>query len=170
MASFDEMVAKMTKAPLRRGGGTYMGVGLFEVEILNTHRKMALDKNNFQNRNKELFIAEFKILSSNNPAHDVGSSSSWFCKDPSEGGSGDVKAFVLAAAGKDPRSVKDSDEAAQLQATLLAYAAMGEAEAFKRLGIPEDYFVGAKLRLETYIIKTKAMTDFTKHVWSPATT
>ncbi len=168
MSSFDEMVEKMKKAPLRRGGGTFMGVGLFDVEVLNTHRKMALDKNNFQNRNKELFICEFKILTSNNPSHAVGSSSSWFLKDPSEGGSGDVKAFVLAAAGKDPRSVKDADEAAQLQATLLAYAAMGEAEAFKRLGIPDTFFIGAKLKLETYLIKTKAGTDFTKHVWSPA--
>ncbi len=44
MSSFDDMVAKMKKAPLRRGGGDYLGEGLFEVEILSTIRKMAWNK------------------------------------------------------------------------------------------------------------------------------
>ncbi len=122
----------------------------------------------FTVRDRELFIAEFKILSSTSPEHAVGSTASWSCKDPSsDSGSGDVKAFCIAATGNDPRQVKDSDEKAQLQATYLAFAAMGEAEAFKRLNLPENFFVGRRLRLETSLIKTKAGKDFTKHVWSP---
>ncbi len=167
MSSFDDMVAKMKKAPLRRGGGDYLGEGLFEVEILSTIRKMAWNKA-FTVRDRELFIAEFKITDSNNPAHAVGSSASWSCKEPSsDNGSGDVKAFCIAAVGKDPRQVKDNDDQAQTQATLLAFAAMGEAEAFKRLDLPENFFVGRRLRLETKLVKTKAGGDFTKHIWSP---
>ncbi len=167
MASFDDMVAKMQKAPLRRGGGAYLGAGLFEVEILSTIRKMAWNAS-FTVRDRELFIAEFKIVTSTNPEHVAGSTASWSCKDPSsDNGSGDVKAFCIAALGNDPRQVKDNDEKAQLQATLLAFAAMGEAEAFKRLGVPENLFVGRRLKLETSVIKTKAGKDFTKHVWSP---
>lgn len=166
-SSFDDMVEKMKKAPLRKGGGEYMKPGLFDVEVLSTIRKMAWNAA-FTVRDRELFICEFKILTSSTPDHLVGSTASWSCKDPSsDSGSGDVKTFCIAATGNDPRQVKDNDEKAQTQATLLAFAAMGEAEAFKRLGLPENFFVGRKLKLETRMIKTKAGKDFTKHTWSP---
>jgi hypothetical protein len=168
MSAFDDQIAKMKKAPLRRGGGNWIdGEGLYEVEILSTLRKMGWNKS-FTARDKELFIVEFRFISSTNPKHAPGSTASWTCKDPSEGGSGDVKAFVLAAVGIDPRPVKDTDEELQLKATLLAFAAMGEAEAFKRLELPEDVFIGLQLRLETKMVTTKNNTPFTKHIWSPA--
>ncbi len=165
--SFDEQVEKMKKAGLRRGGGNWIqGEGLFEVKILSTIRKMGFNKT-FTVRDKELFIVEFEILKSTNDNHKPGSTSSWTCKDPSEGGSGDIKCFALAASGTDPRSVKETDDEAQNLASLLAFAAMGEAEAFKRLELPEDFFVGQVVKLETKTVKTKANTDFTKHIWSP---
>ncbi len=172
--SFEEQKAKMQKAPLRRGGGNWIqGEGLFEVEVISTLRKMGWNEN-FTARTKELFIAEFKIISVESTsdavlkAHPPGSTASWTCKDPSEGGCGDVKNFCLAVTGTDPRSVKDSDEELQNLATLLCLAAMGEAEAFKQLEQPENFFIGQKLRLETKTIKTKAGKDFTKHTWSPS--
>lgn len=167
MGAFEDQLERMKKGGVGRGGKDWIeGDGLYEVEIIATQRKMGFNKT-FTVRDKELFIANFRIISSTNPRHESGTSASWTCKDPSGDGGPDVKAFCIAACGLDPRKVKENDEAAQLQAAMLALAAMGEAEAFKRLDLPTDFFVGRRLRLETKTVKTKAQTDFTKHIWSP---
>lgn len=166
--NFEDKVKKIQGAQSRAGGGNWIkGEGLFEVEVLSVKRMMGFNST-FTVRDKELFIAEFRILSSTHPDHKVGSTASWTCKDPSEGGAGDVKAFCIALTGHDPRSVKETDEKAQYQAALLALAAMGEDEAFKMLNIPEDFFVGKRVHLETKTTTTKALKPFTKHIWSPA--
>jgi hypothetical protein len=163
--SFDDLIESMGKAPMKRKG-TYMEEGLFTVEIINTLRKQGWNKT-FTARDKDLFIAEFRILESTNPAHPVGSTASWACKDPVTGNAGDVKAFMLAVAGVDPRTVKDTDAKAQKQAALLAYAAMGEAEALKALELEDGFVQGKRVKLETRKVKTKAGGDFTVHAWSP---
>lgn len=169
----DELIKKMRSAPRRSGGGNYIkGEGLFEVEMISTMRKMAWNKD-FTVRDKELFIAEFKIISASSAnqqvidAHVPGTSASWTCKDPSAGGASDVQSFCIALLGVDPRTVKESDEKALNQATLLALAAMGYEEALKRVGIESSWFVGKRLVLETKVTQTKKNTDFTKHFWSP---
>jgi hypothetical protein len=166
--TFDEQVEKMKKAQMGRGGKDWIeGAGLFDIEVLTTKKMWGWNKA-FTVRDKELFIVQFRIVSSTNPNHVEGSTASWTCKEPSDGGSGDVKAFCIAAVGIEPRLVKETDDAAQLQASLLSLAAMGEAEAFKRLSLPEDFFIGRRLKLETKIVTTKAGSPFTKHIWSPA--
>lgn len=166
--NFEDKVKKIQGAQARSGGGNWIkGEGLFEVEILSTLRKMGFNKA-FTVRDKELFIVEFRILSSTMDEHKPGSTASWTCKDPSEGGAPDVKGFCIALTGNDPRSVKETDDQAQKQAALLALAAMGEAEAFGVLGISEDFFVGKRVHLETKMITTKGGTPFTKHIWSPS--
>lgn len=172
----DELVKKMEGASLRRGGGSYIkGEGVFEVELISTMRKMGFNKA-FTQRDKELFIAEFKIVSVTSTDENVvkghvpGSTASWTCKDPSEGGAGDVQSFCIALLGKDPRTVKDTDTVARNQAALMALAAMGYAAAFEKIGIPENWFVGKRVSLETKIVMTKNNTPFTKHIWSPVAT
>lgn len=176
MSELDDLVKKMNSGSLRRGGGNYIkGEGVFEVEVISTTRKMGFNKT-FTVRDKEMFIAEFKILkvTSNDEnvlkSHVVGSTASWTCLNPSEptAGAGDVQSFCIAVTGTDPRTVKDEDANARNQAALLALAAMGYAEAFAKIGIPVDFFVGKRLILETKAVKTKADKDFTKHIWSPA--
>lgn len=169
MQKFEEKIKTMQGATSRAGGGNWIrGEGLFECEILSTIRKMGFNKA-FTVRDKELFIVEFRILSSTMDDHKVGSTASWTCLGPSDpkGGAGDVKNFVIAATGTDPRSLKETDTNAQRQAALLALAAMGEMEAFELLGAPVNFFVGRQVHLETKIVKTKAGSDFTKHTWSP---
>jgi hypothetical protein len=165
---FDQQLEKMQKAQMGRGGKDWIeGPGLFEIEVLTTKKMWGWNKS-FTVRDKELFIVQFRLLHSTNPNHAEQSTASWTCKDPSDGGAGDVKAFCIACVGIDPRLVKETDEGAQLQASLLALAAQGEAEAFARLGLPEDFFIGRRVKLETKMVKTKALNDFTKHIWSPA--
>jgi hypothetical protein len=143
----------------------------------------------FTVRDKELFICEFRIVESNNPAHEPGSTGSWTCKDPTaeNGGAGDVKAFAMALMGIDPSSVKDTDELAQEQAAHFAFALMGYQEAFDELNRQVDernkklppgepkaehfrdgFQIGRRIALETTMTKTKAGGDFTVHNWSPA--
>lgn len=172
-SSFEDKVKKIRAGQARAGGGNWIkGEGLFEVEVLSTMRKMAFNKEQLQKgkqiRDKELFIVEFRVLSSSHPEHKPGSSASWTLVDPSDSGAGDLKGWCWAVAGADPRSLKDTDEEAQQQASLLALAAMGEAEAFAALEIPENYFVGKRLNLETKTVLKKNGDPFTKHVWSPA--
>jgi hypothetical protein len=168
-ASFNDLVDQMQKAPLRRGGGNYIqGDGVYTIEILSAFRKMGFNKS-FTERDQELFICEFKFVRSSNPNHPVGTTASWTLKGPTGNGKGDLKAFCFALSGIDPRAVKDNDEKAHRQAAVLSLAALGEQEAFTMAGLPEDFFVGRLVGLETKTTKTKAGTDFTKHIWSPAT-
>ncbi len=175
--SFDEMVQRMKKTPIRggSGGGNYLsGAGTYEVEILTTFRKMALDKVKLAQgrdvRDQEFLVVEFKVVTSTNPDHPAGSSSSWMCKDPTADkslGAADAKTFAVSALGINPNLIKDSDDQAQTQAALLVLAALGEAEAFAALKQPVNLFIGRRLALETFVIQTKAMRPFTKHRWSP---
>lgn len=175
--SFDDMVQRMKKTPVRggSGGGNYLsGAGTYEVEILKTFRKMALDKTKLAQgrdvRDQEFLIVEFKVVTSSNPDHPADTTSSWMCKDPTADkslGAADAKTFAVSALGINPNRIKDDDDKAQTQAALLVLAALGEAEAFNALKQPESLFVGRRLVLETFVITTKAGKPFTKHIWSP---
>lgn len=174
-SSFEERIKKLKGAKARGGGNWIKGDGVFEVELISAKRMMALDKDALktgrQVRNKEQFIAEFRIRTSTVPdLHSPGSTASWVLRDPSDetAGAGDLKDFCFAILGVEPRSVKDSDDEAHQEAAALSLAALGEDEAFKFLEIPPDFFTGKRLRLETKTVTKKNGDPFTKHVWSPS--
>jgi hypothetical protein len=81
----------------------------------------------------------------------------------------------MALMGTDPSTVSDSDESANEQAALIAFALMGYQEAFDELNkdLPEEaqfkdgFQAGKKLALECKATITKIGKDFTKHIWSP---
>jgi len=162
-SSFEERIKKLKGAKARGGGNWIKGDGVFEVELISAKRMMA--------RDKEQFIAEFRIRTSTVPdLHSPGSTASWVLRDPSDetAGAGDLKDFCFAILGVEPRSVEDSDDEAHQEAAALSLAALGEDEAFKFLEIPPDFFTGKRLRLETKTVTKKNGDPFTKHVWSPS--
>jgi hypothetical protein len=166
MPDIDKLFEGMGKAPMF-GRGNYMAEGLYVVELTNVFVKPRFKGGN-------VFIAEFKILESNNDKHKVGTSGSWCPKLELPNTFGDIKSLVFASTGTDPKSVKAEDVEAHNDATLLARAACGSDSAKKELeakGIKGEAasIVGARVRLECIQTKTKENKDFTRYTWSPPT-
>ena len=160
----DQLFKGMKEAPMF-GRGNYMNdEGVYLVELTNVFVKPRWKGGN-------IFVAEFKILESNNDAHKAGSSRSWAPKLELPNTFGDIKALVLAAIGTDPKSVTEADKALHEQATLLARAVCGSESAkaeLKTAGIDDFSLVGCRVRLETMPTKTKENKPFTRYTWSPA--
>jgi hypothetical protein len=163
MSDIDAMFGGMAKAPIF-GRGNYMKEGNFLVEITNVFVKPRFKGGN-------VFVAEFKILTSDNPEQKVGGSGSWVPKIETPNTFGDIKSLIFAATGVDPKKVSNDDEAAHADVTRMAKAACGSPTAIKELeakGVPADFMVGLQVKLECNIVKTRANTDFTRYTWSPA--
>jgi hypothetical protein len=157
----EDLFAGMAGADMN-GKGQYMGEGLFVVTI-----KTFKYKEGFKGKS---IIVEFSIVESNNPAHGPGTTGSWVLKMDKPQWKGDVKALVLAATGKDPKSVgaPAADSETHAAAEQIAMSAISEEYAVKA-GIPHDVLIGLPVRLETVKVKTQRGTDFTVHNWSPYT-
>jgi hypothetical protein len=163
MPDIDQLFAGMANAPMF-GRGNYMAEGVYLVEITNVFVKPRFKGGN-------VFIAEFKILESNNEKHKVGTTGSWCPKIELPNTFGDIKSLMFAASGTDPKAVKQEDTAAHGQASLLARAACGSEAAKKELaalGVDDPSIVGCQVRLECTQTKTRENRDFTRYTWSPA--
>lgn len=175
-----ERLKKMRDAaPAKGRSGNYItGAGRFRVEILSTEKIMALDKTalakGVQKRDQPAAVIEFRIKESDNENHPVGSTASWYVKDPEGSNLEDIARLTLALQGHEPRAVLASKaanaakyEALRDQADGWALAAMNDAEALSCLGLEAGFAAGLEVLLETRLTKTKANTDFTVHEWSP---
>lgn len=163
MPDIDSLFAGMKTAKMF-GRGNYMGEGLYVVGL-----EKLFVKPRFKGGN--VFIAEFKIETSNNDKHKPGTTGSWCPKLELPNTFGDIKSLILSALGIDPKSVPDDDEKTHAQATLLARAACGSESAIaelKNAGIENWSVVGRSVGLECLQTKTKEQKDFTRYTWSPA--
>lgn len=130
-------------------GGVYFLPGSYVTEIL----RVFVMKNW---KGDEFFIAECKILDSDNSERPVGSKASMVVNMDNVSAMGNIKAFLAAASGIDPKnSVRVNAEITEE----IAEIAVAE-------GNP---FAGTVLELDARIVKTREGGDFTKHFWSPST-
>lgn len=162
MADIDALFGGMQNAPIF-GRGNYMKEGNYLVQITNIFVKPRFKGGN-------VFVAEFKVLESDNPEQKVGGSGSWVPKIETPNTFGDIKSLMFAATGTDPKHVKNEDSKAHGEATRMAKAACGSESAKAELakeGIEDGFLIGLKVKLECNVVKTKAGTDFTRYTWSP---
>ena len=120
-------------------GGVYVTPGVYLVEI----DKIKTGKPRLGGDN---FIVTCKILASNNAERPVGSTMDWYVDMKHEPSPGNVKAFVMAAAGCSEAEVTPE----------IIMSIVGTAQPLK----------GRKVHLTATNIKTKAGKDFTKAVWA----
>ena len=138
-------------------GGTYFLDGHYSVELMRVFMLKTRDR-------KDLFIAECKILESDNEKRPVGSKASWCVNMGLDAALGNVKEFLAACYGADPRSpeqVKQAFTDQQGRDTTVATAEYSVSDA--------NPMAGVKVRLEAFTKekKTKKGEYFTVHVWSP---
>lgn len=134
--------------------GNYFGVGIYDVRVIRCIVKQTY-------RSGLGFIAELEVLSSNNPAHAVGSKGTWFqslTKNQATAFSA-IKEFVAALYGFD---IKADAQRIKLELEPHIEALMNEAVG------PNNTFAGRCVHLETYVKKTREKgLDFTVHRWTP---
>lgn len=93
-----EQYKKAMRDAAMSGVGQYIEAGQHHLEIsMVKHQKTVID-----GAFKESYIAEFKVVSSNNPSHEVGSTRSYVENTKNAGSSGRFQTFLLAACGCDP--------------------------------------------------------------------
>lgn len=160
MADIEQMFSGMQAAPIF-GRGNYMKEGNYLVEITNIFVKPRFKGGN-------VFVAEFRILESDNVDQKAGGTGSWVPKIETPNTFGDIKSLMFACSGVDGKTVKNEDTGKHAQATLLAKAACGSEAAKTTLGVQDGFLVGSKVRLECVQITTKAGTPFTRYTWSPS--
>lgn len=134
--------------------GSFFGEGMYDVEILRCLTKQT-------QRSGLAFIAECRVINSNNPGDPIGQTRTWFqsMKNLSVAHSA-IKEFAAAVLGFDPKTEKqriDAELGQKLPAILDGVTGQ------------QNAFAGRVVHLETFITKTREKgTDFTVHRWSPA--
>lgn len=166
MDSIDKLFEGMAKAEIF-GRGNFMEAGLYTVETTNI-----FVKDGFRGKS---FIAEFKILTSNNPNHAPGTSGSWVLKFEWPATYGHITKFVMALLGYDLTAKNQADPKIRKQCELVARAVCGSETAQKELGkeYEDGMLIGLQLGLECTVQKTAPKIgkpqggDFTSFAWSP---
>ncbi len=172
--NIDALFGNMAKADIN-GSGTYMGEGLYVVEIKTIFVK--------EGRNPakpgDSFICEFTVLESSNANHAPGSSGSYVLKFSNPYTLGNIAELVIALLGyensKENQKNSDIREQADVVVRATCGSDKGKAElAELRAALGEDYgtLTGKKLRLECVKKPTlpkngKPAGEFTVHKWSP---
>lgn len=127
-------------------GGFYLEPGIYEVEIGRVFTRTGRTGDPF-------FVVEMKVLESNNPNRPAGCSPSWVVKTNQDAAIGNIKGFLAAASGIDP---KDREGLKQVTAAYAEWASGAE-----------NPLAGNRVHVEVDIIKTRKGADFSKHYWSP---
>lgn len=142
------------------GKGQYVEEGrhLLEIKLLKYNRTI------MEGAAKESYIAEFIVVESSNPSHEVGSTRTYIENPANAGWLGRFKAFLLAAAGIDPNgkvSVQDEDTIGDMFAALR----YDEFRASKQW--PENFMAGRRVKCEGMPGKSKKGGAITNKNWSP---
>lgn len=170
---------RQSKADEKTDRGTFITeAGCFRVAITSSELRQCLDKDKLKkgikDKNWNAGIVNFKILSSDNPRYPVGSSATWFVKDPQEANLSDIERFMWALQGHNPgvvKGFKDADadqyERFRIMADLWGDAAWNDADALQVLDFEAGFVAGLQVCLETKLTDTKSGGKFTVHHWSP---
>jgi len=141
------------------GKGRYFEPGRYLLEVDKLFYKRTL----IDGAAKESIICEFKILESSNPAFEVGSTVSSVFSFANKGWLSRFKMMVLALVGADP----DRAPAAAQEAAGDIYAALRDDSERERIGLPENFMRGRKVRTEAMAGKTSNGQDITNMKWEP---
>jgi hypothetical protein len=99
-------------------------------------------------KNKDYYVVEFSILQCNNPACPAGMRASWTANlSDHDAALGNVKGFLAAALGVTFEQIDESGAEASVSA--------------------ENPLRGRLIYADVTNVKTKANTDFSKHIWTP---
>ncbi len=176
----DRYKQRQTKAVDKTGGGAYINeAGRFLVEMTATELRSCLDaekkKRGILEKNWKAGIFNFKLITSDNANYPVGSTWTWFVKDPEETNLSDVERLMWSLQGYNPgviKGLKTANPSAfadhQLMADLWADASYNDSAALEALGFEPGFIVGLRAQLETKMIITATTNrPFTVHNWSP---
>lgn len=101
-----------------------------------------------------LVVVECEILESDNSERAAGTRASWVVNMSQDAGPGNVKGFIAAALGIDANDTNRVDEEVTPEFV---------DEAFSE----SNPLLDVRLRLQCSLVKTRAGSDFTRHVWIP---
>ncbi len=129
-------------------GGVYFQPGIYVVELLKVFAMRGRNKEDF-------FIAECRVVESDNEKHPVGHKASWVVKLSQDMAMPNIKGFIAAVNGIDPHDDETVNEEVD--------------EAAVECAVSDDNpLAGVHVGLQTTIIQTKKeKKDFTKHEWYP---
>lgn len=129
-------------------GGVYFLEGLYSVEVLKVFTMTS-------RKREDLFIAECKVLESDNPERKPGMRASWIVNLKQDAALGNIKGFIAACNGIHPSDEDEVNEEVTEEAVEYAVS-------------DDNPLKGTVLGLQAVGITTRAGTPFTLHKWSPA--
>jgi hypothetical protein len=140
---------KIQEADMSVGGVYLNGEHNYLLEIAGTKIVKGRKDDNF-------YVAEFVVHESDDPKLQLGSKPSWVTNMKQDAALGNIKMYVAAAMGIDPKN-----EAARVTAEITADVA--------ELVVTKNTLRGRFVRVSTKQTTTRAGNPFTKHFWDPTT-
>lgn len=129
-------------------GGVYFLPGNYLVSVVKAFVMTS-------RKGTPLVVVECEILESDNPERAVGTRASWVVNMSQDAGPGNVKGFIAAAIGVNPSDTAKVDSEVTPE---FCEEAFGET----------NPLMDVRMRLQCSLVKTKAGSDFTRHIWIPS--
>lgn len=160
-ATIEELRAAMRGAQVF-GKGQYIEEGQYLLETIKIFYKRTV----IDGSAKESIICEFKVLESSKPEVEIGSTRSYVENLANAGWLSRFKSCMLALIGVDPdgKIPKDAEDA-----TTDLYVALRDDGERVRLGLPENFMAGKRVRVEGMAGKSKKGGAVTNKKWIPVT-
>lgn len=155
-----EELRKSMQAAQPSGRGQYLDQGRHELEI----DKAFVKRTTFEGKTKESWIVEFKVISSTNPSHEVGSTRSYVENPNNDGWMGRFKAFLVAVAGI-PGAQKLNPQDEQLISDITVALRYDEYRVERQW--PENFLKGRRVLCEGMPGKSRNNTPITNKKWEP---
>jgi hypothetical protein len=155
----DELRASMRSAQVF-GTGKYFQPGQYDLEVIKLFYKRSIEEGTA----KENIICEFKVLTSTNPETEVSSTVSSVFAFKHQGWLSRFKALTLALIGVDPDA---KIPAAAEEAATDIYVCLRDDTERTRLGLPENFMAGKKVKVEAFQGKSRKGTPVTNMKWTP---
>lgn len=169
--SIEDMFAGMDTAQGSNSGVFFTG-GNYDVEL----KEIEYRPNGY--KGKSVFF-RFKVTTSNNAEHSVGSTRVWICKlgkkpDEDKRTMADIKNLIFALLGQSSKEVGSPEQNPKVhqQATALFLAACDPQYA-KKNNLDPEALIGRTCHLECQVVELKPKPgqtekgQFTRHIWSP---
>jgi hypothetical protein len=158
-----EAFKKAMREAAMSGVGQYIEAGQHYFEVLLVKCQRTLQDAVW----KESYIAECKVLASNNPTHEAGSTRSLVENTKNQGAIGRFQQFLAAASGIDPNLAASSPQWRDYLADCIAMLRYDDYRISK--GVPENWLKGKFVLCEGMAGKSKGKgTPITNKKWLPA--
>lgn len=159
-SEIDALRAAM-KAAQPSGKGVYIEAGQHVLDIDRAFVKRSMQGG----MTKESWIVEFKVVSSTNPTHEVGSTRSYVENPANQGWMERFKSFLSAAVGADPTGKISAED--EITISDVTVALRFDEYRIER-GWPENFLKGRRLHCEGMAGVSKSGGPVTNKKWTPA--